>query len=194
MSQAGREARAPADADAGPIPLGRIRPEAVELTRDEVVESLFREHYEGLLRLSYCLLGDRCSAEDVVMEAFCSLQSHWSTLRDRTAPLGYLRVCVLNLSRSRIRALVRERSRPGWLEPSPPPDTSVSVIERDEAHRLVEAVRALPRRQCEVIVCRYFLELSEAETASLLGLSTGSVKRHAHRARATLSTTLEETR
>ena len=50
MSQAGREARAPADADAGPIPLGRIRPEAVELTRDEVVESLFREHYEGLLR------------------------------------------------------------------------------------------------------------------------------------------------
>ncbi|MGC5583715.1 RNA polymerase sigma factor [Ornithinimicrobium sp. W1665] len=190
MSQAGCDA----DERHSEAPVREAAPEVVELTRDEIVESLFREHYEGLLRLSYCILGDRCSAEDVVMEAFCSLHTHWSTLRDRASPVGYLRVSVLNLSRSRIRALVRERTRTGWADPPPVLDTSVSVIERDEAHRLVEAVRSLPRRQCEVIVCRYFLELSEAETAALLGMSTGSVKRHAHRARAALSTSMEVTR
>jgi RNA polymerase sigma factor (sigma-70 family) len=47
---------------------------------------------------------------------------------------------------------------------------------------LALAVRGLPRRQREVIVCRYYLELSVTETANLLELSEGSVKQHAHRA------------
>ncbi|GGK69891.1 hypothetical protein GCM10011509_17890 [Ornithinimicrobium pekingense] len=178
------------------LPPVRVRdagPRAVERGRDDVVEELFSEEYEGLLRLAYCILGDRCSAEDVVMDAFCSLYVRWSAVRDTTWPVGYLRAAVLNGARSRIRALVRERTRTSWVEPPPVDTSSSSVIARDEAHRLAEAVRALPLRQREVVVCRYYLELSETETAQLLGIGTGSVKRHAHRARATLSTRLEET-
>lgn len=176
------------------VPLGAARPAAGERSRDEVVEDVFREEYAGLLRLAYCMLGDRCSAEDVVMDAFCSLHLHWSTLRDKSSPVGYLRSAVLNRSRSRIRALVKERTRTGWANPPPTDTSSSSVIARDEAHRLAEAVRGLPHRQREVVVCRYYLELSEAETAELLGIGVGSVKRHAHRARATLSTTVEVAR
>jgi RNA polymerase sigma-70 factor (sigma-E family) len=174
------------------VPLGAAGPQTGERSRDEVVEELFREEYEGLLRLAYCMVGDRCSAEDVVMDAFCSLHLHWSTLRDKASPVGYLRSAVLNRSRSRIRDLVRERTRTGWSQPPPTDTNSTSVIAHDESHRLAEAVRGLPHRQCEVVVCRYYLELSEAETAELLGIGVGSVKRHAHRARAALSTTMEE--
>jgi RNA polymerase sigma-70 factor (sigma-E family) len=176
-------------------PLGRarqrLRPQDDSRSREEVVESLFREHYEGLLRLAYCMLGDRCSAEDVVMDAFCSLHLHYTGLRDRSRPLAYLRSAVLNGSRSRIRSLVRERNRPGWADPPPTDSSSASVIAHEEAHRLAEAVRGLPHRQREVVVCRYYLELSEAETAALLGMSAGSVKRHGHRARAALASRME---
>lgn len=98
---------------------------------------------------------------------------------------------MLNGCRSRIRALVRERNRPGWAEPPPVDSSSSEVIARDEADRVAQAVRELPHRQREVVVCRYYLELGEAETAELLGIGIGSVKRHAHRARAALSTMLE---
>lgn len=176
------------------VRLDRGASPAVERGRDEVFEGIFAEEYDGLLGLAYCMLGDRCSAEDVVMDAFCSIYVRWSSVRDMASPVGYLRVAVLNGCRSRIRALVRERGRAGWVEP-PPVDTSSSqVIAQDEAQRVTRAVRDLPHRQREVVVCRYFLELSEAETAELLGISLGSVKRHAHRARAALSTTLGETR
>lgn len=169
-------------------------PTAHDGSRDEVIEELFRSQYAGLLRLAYCIVGDRCCAEDVVMDAFCSLHGHWTTMRRSSAPLPYLRSAVILGSRTVIRQLVRERRRPtlsavGRLDPS-----SEDAISSGEAHTLAVAVRTLPERQREVIICRYYLELSEAETATLLGLSVGSVKRHAHRAREALSSRLEAVR
>jgi RNA polymerase sigma factor (sigma-70 family) len=177
-------------------PVVRLEPEASaarERGREEMVEELFGEEYDRLLGLAYCILGDRCSAEDVVMDAYCSLCIHWSSVRDRNSPLGYLRAAVLNGCRSRIRSLARERTRAPWIEPPPVDVSAGEVIARDEAHRVTRAVRALPHRQREVVVCRYFLDLGEAETAELLGISLRSVKRHAHRARAALATALEVT-
>lgn len=162
--------------------------------RDEVVEQLFTEEYAGLLRLAYCIVGDRCAAEDVVMEAFCSLYRRWSTMRRQSAPLPYLRSAVILGSRSVIRQLVRERRRRTVSEIGRPDPSSETAIRDDQADTLAQAVRALPARQREVIVCRYYLDLSEAETAHLLGMTTGSVKRHAHRAREALSARLEGVR
>ena len=141
---------------------------------------LFRRTYVGLVRMAYCLGGDRSEAEDLVQDAFCSLQRHSATLRDANAAEHYLRVAVLNGSRSQLRRLVRERARrrPAAV---PAPDPADGVVERDERARVVAAVRRLPPRQREVLVCRYYLELSEAEIAALLGISAGSVKTHAHR-------------
>lgn len=162
--------------------------------RDEVVEQLFTEEYAGLLRLAYCIVGDRCAAEDVVMEAFCSLYRRWSTMSRQSAPLPYLRSAVILGSRSVIRQLVRERRRRTVSEIGRPDPSSETAIRDDQADTLAQAVRALPARQREVIVCRYYLDLSEAETAHLLGMTTGSVKRHAHRAREALSARLEGVR
>ena len=128
------------------------------------------------------------------MEAFCSLHLHWSKMRQSSAPLPYLRSAVIFGSRSVVRQLVRDRRRPVVSDVGRPDPSSEDAIAGDEAGTLAGAVRTLPTRQREVIVCRYYLELSEAETAHLLGLSLGSVKRHAHRARETLSTRLEAVR
>lgn len=162
--------------------------------REAVIEELFRSEYAGLLRLATCIVGDRCSAEDVVMEAFASLHVHWSGMRRSSAPLPYLRSSVILGSRSVIRRMVRERRRRSPSEVGWPDPNSAAAIAADESDTLTVAVRSLPTRQREVIVCRYYLELSEAETAVLLGLSLGSVKQHAHRARLALSARLEVVR
>jgi len=167
------------------------RPAADRRDRDELVSELFRQEYAALVRLAYVVLHDRGSAEDVVMEAFCSLHSRWATVRNKAAPAAYLRSAVLFGCRSRIRELVRERSRRPLAEVNAPDPSSAGAIAHDEAHALAVGVRSLPDRQREVVVCRYYLELSEAETAELLGISVGSVKRHAHRAREALLTLLE---
>lgn len=160
-------------------------------SREEVIAELFQVEYAGLVRLAYVILHDRCSAEDVVMEAFCSLHAHWSGVRRKSAPLAYLRTAVLFGSRSRVRSLIRERARRAPSEVGVPDPSSAGVIARDEAQALAAGVRGLPQRQREVTVCRYYLELSEAETAELLRISVGAVKRHAHRARKALFTTVE---
>lgn len=148
---------------------------------EAALSTLFHRHYLPLVRLASCLTGERDSAEDVVQDAFVSLQRHSATLRDPSAAEAYLRSAVVNGSRSQVRRLVRERVR---RRPAAVPDASSEdrAVERDEHARVFAAVQSLPTRQREVLVCRYYLELSEADTARLLEISLGSVKRHAHRA------------
>ena len=151
------------------------------ISADEAVSTLFTRHYVPLVRLAACLMGDREGAEDVVQDAFVSLQKHRATLRDARAAEAYLRSAVFNGSRSQLRRLVRDRRRP---RPAAVPSASSEerVVERDEHSRVFAAVQRLPGRQREVLVCRYYLELSEAETALTLQISAGSVKTHMHRA------------
>jgi RNA polymerase sigma factor (sigma-70 family) len=151
-------------------------------SRDAFVEVLFRQHYADLLRLAYCLMGDRSQAEDAVQDAFVSLCAHWGGLRDPAAAPSYLRSAVIYRCRSTIRTLIRDRIKPGVRPTEESADSSEdAAMAHDDASRLVAAVQQLPRRQREVVVCRYFLELSVAETAMLLEIAVGSVKRHAHR-------------
>jgi RNA polymerase sigma-70 factor (sigma-E family) len=151
-------------------------------SRDEVVDVLFRQHYADLLRLAYCLMGDRSQAEDAVQDALVSLYTHWNGLRDPAAAPSYLRSAVIYRCRSSIRSLIRDRVKPGIRPAEESADSSEdAAVAHDEESRLVAAVQQLPRRQREVVVCRYFLELSVAETAALLEIAVGSVKRHAYR-------------
>lgn len=169
-------------------------PAVDERPSDEVMSELFRREYAGLLRLACCITGDRCSAEDVVMEAFCSLHVHWSQMRRSSAPLPYLRSAVILGSRSVLRQAVRARRRRTLSEIGRPDPSSEDAIAGAEAGTLADAVRRLPTRQREVVVCRYYLDLSEAETAATLRMSLGAVKTHAHRARQTLATHLRSER
>jgi RNA polymerase sigma factor (sigma-70 family) len=161
--------------------------------RDEAIDVLFRAHYAGLLRLAFCLLGERGPAEDAVQDAFVSAYTHWTGLRDPNAAPAYLRSAVFNRCRSRLRDKLRTNNRPALLLIDAAQTSSEDLaVARTERSRLAEAVGLLPRRQREVVTCRYYLELSVVETAELLGIGVGSVKRHAHRGVHALSQRLAE--
>ena len=158
------------------------RDAALDPSRSELVEVLFRRHYAELLRLAVVMLGSREAAEDAVQEAFVSLHRNWRSLRDPGAAEAYLRSAVLNRCRSWVRRQVTQRApRPLMLVREQQESSEDTAVDRDEVGSLVTAMRTLARRQREVLACRYVLEMSVAETAQLLQLSEGSVKTHAHR-------------
>jgi RNA polymerase sigma factor (sigma-70 family) len=163
---------------------------------DSVLEILFLRQYPILLRIAYALLGTREGAEDAVQDAFVSLYRHWRSLREPEAAEAYVRSAVLNRCRSGIRTRARDRLRI-HDDPGVPLHTVGSdeiVVSREDAALVGSALRRLPRRQREVVTCRYLLELTVAETAETLGISDGAVKRHAHRGLRALHTALEVTR
>jgi RNA polymerase sigma-70 factor (sigma-E family) len=171
--------------------------ETRESARSELVDVVFRRHYQALLRLAFVMVGDRTAAEDAVQDAFVSLHRNWRKLRDPDAAEAYVRSAVLNRCRSWVRRQATQRAkRPlllvqGGAPPRGPEDTTVA---RDEAGSVVAQMRTLPRRQREVLACRFVLELSVAETADLLDISEGSVKTHTHRGLRTLQQRIEVNR
>ena len=162
-------------------------------SRDVAVPLLFRAHGAGLVRLGYCLTGDRGAAEEAVQDAFVSLYRNWDTLRDRSVALPYLRVALVNRCRSvhRRQARTIRATEPLTPEVASLPGVDGDAIAHDESVRLAAVVRELPQRQREVVVCRYYLDLTERQTADLLEVSVGSVKKHASRALAALHDRLE---
>lgn len=172
------------------------RPERVPDSPDDVVPQVFRQYGADLIRLGYCLTGDRGAAEEAVQDAFVSLYRNWDRLRDRSALLPYLRACVVNRCRSVHRAKARtiRGTQPLTPELATVPGADAAALAGDDARRLAARVRTLPQRQREVVVCRYYLDLTERQTAALLEITVGSVKKHAHRALATLHDQLEVAR
>lgn len=168
---------------------------AKEPARNEELDVLFRRHYTGLLRLAVVMLGNREAAEDAVQDAFASLYRNWRSLREPDVAEAYLRSTVLNRCRSWVRRQVTQRAaRPLMLVQQHQPSAEDTIVDRDEVGSLVTVMRTLPRRQREVLACRYVLELSVEETARLLSISEGSVKTHAHRGLKALQQRMEVTR
>lgn len=153
--------------------------------RDQVVEALFRREHPRMLVFARFLVDDRASAEDVVQDAFAGLYRHWSSLKDEHAAVSYLRTAVANGARSHLR---RRRTLRAYLAPPPPeePSAEQQAVRSDEHRRVVAALGSLPRRQREVLVLRYFFDLTEAQIAYQLDISRGSVKQHAARGLAAL--------
>ncbi len=153
---------------------------------------LYETHAVGLFRLAVALTGDRTEADDIVQDAFVRLHR---TPRP-PAPeltLAYLRRTVTNLVFDRHRRTVTARRlRPERSLTAPSAETG--AVDADRAHRIATAVADLPDRQRECVALHYFAGLTEAEVASTLDISVGSVKTHLHRARATLAPRLEALR
>ena len=152
---------------------------------DTAVTALYSAHWRPLVRLAVLLTGDASVAEEIVQDAFVALYHRWRSLADPAAALGYVRASVVNGARSRVRhRAVEERHRePAAPEPAGPEELAVRST---EDARVLDALRGLPRRQQEVLVLRYYADLSEADIAAAIGVSRGSVKRHASRGMAAL--------
>jgi RNA polymerase sigma-70 factor (sigma-E family) len=146
--------------------------------RDTALTALHASHYSRLCRLATLLLDEPGEAEEVVQDAFVRLYLSWRRLRDPQAAQAWLRTAVLNGSRSRLRRVITGRRVTDGL--SAPAALRLSTTE--ERWDLMASLRQLPRRQREVLVLRYYEELSEAEIAEVLGISRGAVKSHASRA------------
>ncbi|MFB7614097.1 SigE family RNA polymerase sigma factor [Kitasatospora sp. NPDC056181] len=158
--------------------------------RDAAIAHLFATHYHGLLRLAF-LLGADGDTEDVVAEAFYQLHRRWGRLRTPDAALGYLRGTVCNMARMRLRHLRVVRKHTHHHVERLELSAETQALIRDE-HRLVaKALAALPARQHQVLVLRYWLDLKEAEIAEIMGISPGAVKSHASRGMARLSRILK---
>ena len=191
-----------AEAFSASIPLPDLAPSAGALTRQafqaspaweasEVVTELYAAYYNQLVRLALLLVHDLQTAEEVVQDAFEAMHDAWRRLRDSEKALSYLKQSVVNRSRS----VLRHRKVVDLHPPKPAPDepsAEHAVLALLERSAVVSALRALPERQREAIVLRYYADLAEADIAKAMGISRGAVKSHTARAMAALKSTLEQ--
>ncbi|MFJ5549249.1 SigE family RNA polymerase sigma factor [Streptomyces sp. NPDC093225] len=160
-------------------------------TVDHLTET-YRAHYRSLLGLAALLLDDTASCEDVVQEAFIRVHSARSRVRDPEKTLAYLRQTVVNLSRSALRRRILGLK----LLSKPMPDMASAeegAYDQLERDALIRAMKGLQRRQREVLVLRYFADMTEAQVAETLGISLGSVKAYGSRGIAALRVSMEAT-
>jgi len=156
---------------------------------DLAVTVLFEAHYTRMLRVATVLLGDVAAAEDVVQEAFLNLHQGWGRVRDKAQAAGYLHRSVVNGARSRLRRRTLAQ-RLHLADPEPAASAETVALDGVPAGPLVVALRALPRREREVVLLRHYLDLSERQTAEALGLRPGSVKAYGSRGLASLRAAL----
>ena len=156
-------------------------------------EQLFHTQRLALVRLAVLLVDEQPLAEDIVQEAFAELHARWSKLTDPHKALAYLRTSVVNRSRSALR---RRRTARAYVPPHEPPLDSpeVELVLAEDQREVLAAVRRLPERQRQVLVLRYWSDLTEAEIAAALGITRGTVKSTASRALDALQRTLGGTR
>ena len=160
------------------------------------VTALYQAHAVGLIRLAIVMLGDRGAAEDVVQDAFLGLYRHWHRLADPGNALTYVRSAVLNRCRNALRQRGQRDRHDRHDRQGPGPTASESAeavaLIGEEHQQVLAAIRALPDRQREALVLRFYLDLSEEETARAMGVSRGTVKSATSRAVAALGRKLKE--
>jgi RNA polymerase sigma-70 factor (ECF subfamily) len=148
-------------------------------------DTIIRTHQEAMFRLAYLLLGDVHDAQDVAQDAlvrgFRALDSF-----DLSRPLRpWLLRITSNLAHNRLRSVrryLRAWRRLAQAEPARVTDLGERSGQQWEAQTLWQALRQLNRAEQEVVYLRYFLELSEAEMATILAVAPGTVKSRLHRA------------
>jgi RNA polymerase sigma-70 factor (sigma-E family) len=171
---------------------GGVTDRAAVVGQDEPLLALvFRDHHRSLVRTAYLLLGDAGDAEEAVQEAYFRVERAVQRSSSVDVALPYVRTAVLNVCRSGLRRRVVALRRP-HDRPLDVASAEEGVLAGAEGAAVAAALRRLPARQRECLVLRYYAELSEAEIASTLGISAGSVKTHAHRGLAALSHLLED--
>jgi RNA polymerase sigma-70 factor (sigma-E family) len=157
--------------------------------RDDAVFSEFvRTHSPALLRTACLLTGDRGRGEDLAQNALIKAYAQWSKVEQADAPLAYVRRLLVNThlswrrllsSTERVIETVPDRGD-GW-------DLQAAHAATDEMRT---ALLQLSPRVRTAVVLRYFDDLSEAETARLMGCSTGTVNKYVGTGLATLRTLL----
>jgi len=153
--------------------------------RDEEFRAFVVARRPALLRLATLLsAGDEHLAEDLVQTALTRLYVAWRRVEREQGPEAYARRILVNENNSIWRRAWKKRE----VSSDEVPERQAVSDRYDEGQSsaLWDHVQTLPKKQRAVVVLRYYEELSEAETAEVLGISVGTVKSQASRALATL--------
>lgn len=155
----------------------------VELSSN--IEAIYRSDLHRLVGLAEWIVGSRMVAEEIVHDSFARIVERPPRLADPTALSAYVRSAVVNACRSKVRRAVLERKHA-----KASPDAHLDPDRPNEHIR--RAIRELPMRQRQVVVLRFYEDLTVDQIASTLNISSGSVKTHLHRAMQRLGTLLDE--
>jgi RNA polymerase sigma-70 factor (sigma-E family) len=158
------------------------------------INELYHARRLSLVRLAVLMVDDLSTAEDLVQDVFAALyRRHGAELRTVADPHAYLTAGVMNAARSALR---RRRSARAYLPPPPglAPAAEDEVLLGEGDREVLAALGELTVRQRQVMVLRYWSELSEQEIADALHVSRGTVKSTASRALTILRGLLGERR
>ena len=164
---------------------------SVRVARDPSFDEFVARGSASVLRSAYLLTGDRDLAEDLLQVVLVRVGRRWGVARD--APHAYAHRVLVNLLHDRRRNLSRRVTEAPLDELD---ERRGAVVDGSDALvdriALAGAVRRLPARQREVVVLRFFADLSVSETAAAMTASEGTVKTHTSRALNALRGALSE--
>jgi RNA polymerase sigma-70 factor (sigma-E family) len=157
------------------------------LARDDEFASYYAARAAAVRNVAYLLCGNWHTAEDLTQTAFVKLYRAWSRVSQSESLDGYVH-------RVLVRAYLDERRRP-WrreepVEPGPALDRAWNAPSGDDRLFLLKELAAMPPRQRAVLVLRFWLDLSVAEVAEMLGCAEGTVKSQTVRGLASMRTRL----
>jgi RNA polymerase sigma factor (sigma-70 family) len=150
-------------------------------------EELVRTHQGVALRVAYVVVRDPSEAEDVTQDAFVKAYRSMGKFRSGAPFRPWLLRIVRNEALNRVRGTKRRerlalRTAGDPVSGDAAPSPEAEVISGQRARHLLALIDDLPARYRSVIVHRYVLDLSERETAGILGLPVGTIKSRSHRA------------
>ncbi len=152
--------------------------------RDAEFTEYLNARQPSLLRTAYLLTGDRHQAEDVLQTSLAKLYLAWDKVNDRASVDAYVRRIMVNENNSLWRRAWKKREYA--TDQLPEGDPHHDAYDEGLGAVLWQVVQTLPPKARAVVVLRYYEQLSEAETADVLGISVGTVKSQCSRALASL--------
>jgi RNA polymerase sigma-70 factor (ECF subfamily) len=173
------------------MPAGRTEPTTGETRliamarqgHDAAWEEIVRTHQEAVFRLAYLIAGNAADAEDVAQSVFIRAYLKLDQYDDSRPLRPWLLGITANQARNKRRSIGRYWHMVGrFLDAHRAETITEPPADRADAELLWQAVRRLPEGSRSVIYLRYFLDLSEAETAQTLDIAPGTVKSRTHRA------------
>ncbi|WP_330327686.1 SigE family RNA polymerase sigma factor [Streptomyces pseudovenezuelae] len=151
--------------------------------RDAEFQSFVVGRWPRLLRTAFLLTGEQHAAEDLVQSTLERAYVAWRRVGAADDPDAYVRRVMINVHARRHRRRLKE-----FLAPKDDsgltrelPDADDRIARADDRGALLTVLAALPVRQREAVVLRYWEDLSEAQTAEAMGCSVGAVKSNAAR-------------
>jgi RNA polymerase sigma-70 factor (sigma-E family) len=146
---------------------------------DDEFSGFVAERSPRLLLVARSICGDPHLAEDLVQSALIKAYARWPRLRRADDPYAYVRRVLVNLNIDRMRRRSTYEAPADVVHETPTADLAGQVV---LTRVLSLALDGLSPRERAVVTLRYLEDLSEADTAGILGMTTGAVKSATHRA------------